>query len=145
MEKAGRTKARDRIIYCGAYVFTVDAVRELGGARGLPEIVSADVVHMIEDGEVAHAALLVTLHPGTPNVEGTKTAIVDRLWQVTGGPLKHICDGDNDLKDHPNQYLTSAPIKAPDDAPIQSGLSRSWHSMRFRYDCQLARALSEER
>ena len=144
MRNKGRTKAKDRRIYCGAYMFTVDAVRQLGGTKGLPEVVSADVVHRIEDGEVAHAALLIKLHPATTNVEGAKTAIFDRLWQVTGGPLKHTCECDHDVKDHPSQNLKSAAMGVPEDAPIRTGLSRSWHERKFRYDCKLAQALREE-
>jgi hypothetical protein len=144
MRNQGRTKAKDRRIYCGAYVFTVDAVRKLRGTKGLPEVVSADVVHKIEDGEVAHAALLIELHPGTTNVEGTKTAIIDRLWQVSGGPLKHTCECDHDVKNHPSQNLSSAARQVTDDAPMRTGLRRTWQARKFRYDCKLAQAISEE-
>src|SRR5277367_5443732 len=58
----GTYKERNRHIYCGAYQLTCSAVRALAGPRKqIDEILSADVVHHIENGEIAHADLKVVL------------------------------------------------------------------------------------
>lgn len=117
-------------IYCGAYRLNGGAVRALATADGLNEIASADVVHHIENGEIAHADLRISLKPGDLDVEGTKTAIVDRLWNTCSGPLKYIDVCDQDIKPHPSSYLSTPPAGPYSDT--RSYLYRLWSLIRFR-------------
>ena len=105
----GKYRESGRQIYCGAYQLSAQAVRALVGTHGLEEIESADVVHRIENGEIAHADLTVTLQSTGRDVEGTKTAIIVRLWTGCRGPIVHVCDGDADVTEHPSQHLTPPP------------------------------------
>lgn len=102
----GKLNRKNRQIYCGAYGLKARSVRALVGAEELGEVASADVTHLVEDGEIAHAELRIVLVAGTANVESTKTAILDRLLNASCGPLRHICDYDNDLHDHPSANLS---------------------------------------
>jgi hypothetical protein len=57
--------------------FRAKAIRALRTVEGLEEILSADVVHHMEDGEVARTDLrIVVKNSHDPSIEGTKTAIV---------------------------------------------------------------------
>jgi hypothetical protein len=81
---AGKFKEKNRRVYCGAYELKGRAIRALATSDGLNEILSADVVHHVEEGEIAHTDLRIVLKPGgVPNIEDTKTAILDRLWNVS--------------------------------------------------------------
>jgi hypothetical protein len=106
----GTYKDKNRRVYCGAYQLKGSAIRAMAGMDGLGEVLSADVVHHVEEGELAHTNLSVILKPeGGFDVEGTKTAIVDRLWNACTGPLKHICDYDKDVDVHQSSDLAPAP------------------------------------
>ncbi len=98
-------------LYCGAYSFAVTDVRQLVGADNLSQVTSADVIHKIEDGEVAHAEIRIQFQSnGTQTaITGTKTAIVDRLWNASRGALKHTCACDADTKPHPSELLHAGP------------------------------------
>lgn len=123
-------KVERRRIYCGAYRLNGSAVRALATSDALDDISSADVVHHIEKGEIAHTDLKISLKPGGLNVEGTKTAIVDRLWNRCFGPLKHIADCDRDIEPHPSSDLSTPPAGPCSDT--RSGLYRIWSLIRFR-------------
>lgn len=133
LRESGELQAPPRI-YCGAYQFSVDAVRLLKGAKNLKDIVSAEVVHRIEEnGELAHAALLVKLKDASRDIENLKTAIVAVLWKRTNGPFKHICSCDRDLKNnHPNLRMEDAPNESPPN-PRSLGV-QLWRWMRFQVD-----------
>ena len=98
-----------RRVYCGAFQFRAEAIRALAHTEGLNDILSADVIHHIENGELAHSDLRIVLKPGQIDTEGTKTGIVDRLWNVGSGPLLHRCDCDTDIDPHPSANLDAAP------------------------------------
>lgn len=119
----------DRRIYCGAYRLNASAVRALATADGSNEIASADVVHHIEKGEIAHTDLRVSLKPGDVNVEGTKTEIVAHLWNAYSGPLTYIADCDRNIEPHPSSYLSMPPRGAYTDT--RSCLCRLWSLIRF--------------
>lgn len=95
-----------RSVYCGSYALSVDNVRSLVGIPELNEVAAADVVHKIENGEIAHAALEIKLSDKKPD---TVTAIVDRLWNAASGPAKCVLNGDEDLSPHPGESLASPP------------------------------------
>ncbi len=125
-----RQKRQKRRIYCGAYRLNGSAVRALATTDGLNEISSADVVHHIENEEIAHTDLRISLNPGILDVEGTKTVIVDRLWNTCSGPLKHIADCDRDVNPHPSSDLSTPPAGPYSDT--RSYLHRLWSLIRFR-------------
>jgi hypothetical protein len=127
--KAGTFEEKKRQYYCGAYRLMGHAVRALAITQELDEIASADIVHQIEGEEIAHADLRIFLKPGV-DVEGTKTAIVDRLWHACLGPLRHICDCDEDVPTHLSSNLQTAP--AGDYYDFRPWIFRSWHLVRFR-------------
>jgi hypothetical protein len=93
-------------IYCGAYGLYAGSVRDLVTTVGLD---SADVIHHPENDEIAHTDLRISLRIGDTDEEGTKTAILDRLWQACSGPLRFICEDDRDVNPHPSTLLTVAP------------------------------------
>ena len=125
----GTFKENSRHIYCGAYQLTAAAVRRLANMEGLDQIVAAEVTHLIEDGEIAHAELRFVFKAGNIDVEGTKTAIVDRLWNACSGPLRHICECDHDVASHPSEDLTHAPLGECTDG--LGRCSRFWILARF--------------
>lgn len=101
---------KDRRIYCGAYQFKAGRIRALARIDGLEDVLSADVIQHIEDGEIAHTDLRITLSKEPKfDIEGTKTAILDRLWHTCRGPLIHKCDCDDDILDHPSSALPTPP------------------------------------
>ena|SRR6266850_1180732 len=126
---AGKFRPRNRHIYCGAYVIDARSVRSLVGMEGLNEIASANVVHQIEKGEIAHSALKVVLKQGDFDREATKTAILDRLWQASRGPATHVCDEDRDIEDHPRAKLLAAP--GGDYVDTRHRIYRLWCLARF--------------
>jgi hypothetical protein len=131
LKEQNKFQKKNRRVYCGAYQLGAKAIRALPSVEGLEEILSADVVHHIEDGEIAHTDLRIVLkNSGDPGIEGTKTAIVDRLWNTCSGPLRHTCDFDQDLTPHPRSGLSNAPKGPYSDS--RSGLQRLWHVVRFR-------------
>jgi|SRR5208282_990309 hypothetical protein len=127
-----KLKDKDRQVYCGAYELKGKAIRDLQATEGLDEILSADVVHHVEvEGEIAHADLRIFLKPGSvASVEGTKTAIEDRLWNNCSGPLRHICDCDKDIAEHPSASLATPPAGAYSDT--RSYTLRLWCMVRFQ-------------
>lgn len=124
--KPGQSKQ----IYCGAYQLDAKAVRSLPTLSGLVEIESADVIHRVENGELAHTDLRIAIRPGA-DVEGTKTAITDRLWNACSGPLKHICDSDKSLASHPSSTLPTPPGGPYRDR--RSRFVRIYHVLIFRF------------
>jgi hypothetical protein len=139
-QRKGKYNEKRRRVYCGAYAITVDAVRALVDAENLPEIMAADVVHKIEDDELAHAALLIKVIPTQTNLEATKTAIIDRLWNSSAGPDPHVCDCDKLLKPHPSIFLPAGPLGIYADTRTQ--IKRLWHIVRFHIDCRILQLTS---
>jgi hypothetical protein len=130
LRAGGRTNERDRRIYCGAYQLKGRTVRALATVAELDEIASADVVHRVEDGEIAHTDLRIVLKMNDGlNIEDTKTAIVDRLASAWRGPITHTCDCDQDIVPHPSATL-SIPF-AGRYAEDRSYLRQRWHIFRF--------------
>ena len=126
----GAYKEKNRQVYCGAYQLTGRAVRALATVENLHEISSADIIHHIEEGEIAHTDLRIVLKAGQFDIEGTKTAIVDRLWNTCTGPLRHICDCDTEIEPHPNSRLETPPAGQYFDT--RSYLRRLWFFIRFQ-------------
>jgi len=125
---------KDRRIYCGAYRLNAIAVRALASTHALDEISSSDVIHRPENGEIAHTDLRISLKPGIDDVEDTKTAIVDRLWNACSGPLRYIGVCDQDVKQHPSSALITPPAGPCSDT--RSQLCRVWSCIRFQI-CRL--------
>jgi hypothetical protein len=121
---------KERFIYCGAYQLNGIAVRALAATEKLNEISSADVVHHIENEQIAHTDLRISLRLGNFDVENTKTAIVDRLWNACSGPLKYIDDRDKDIKPHPSSDLYTPPAGVYTDT--RSYTYRLLSVIRFR-------------
>jgi hypothetical protein len=107
----GRQATR-RDVYCGSYQLTVGYVRSLAAITMLPEVATADVLHKIENNEIAHAACISRVRDEVDEeaLEGVKTVIADRLWRGSRGPLTHTCNADHDLDPHPNANLEEAPL-----------------------------------
>jgi len=130
-------------VYSGAYAITIDAVRSLAGAENLQEIAAADAVHKIEDGELAHVAILITINPSNVGFEGTKTAIMDRLWNSSSGPLTHVCKCDENIAPHPSKLLPEGMQGTYRD--LRSVFKRLWHLARFRLDRRILNASEIEK
>jgi hypothetical protein len=128
--QAGTYKEKSRQVYCGAYRLEAKAIRALPSDQ-LAGVKSADVIHHIENGEIAHTDLRILLVQGHFDIEGTKTAILDRLWYVCTGPLKHICTEDKDVAPHPNSNLTTPPSGSYTDT--RSWFSRVLYRVKFRW------------
>jgi hypothetical protein len=127
---ANGRKTASKKVYCGAYVVRADAVRALVALPGLNEILSAEVVHHIEQGEIAHADLRIVLRPeGGFSNESTKTAIIDRLWNACYGPMRHVCDCDKAVTPHPSLMLQTAPRGLYSDD--RSHIVRLWSLVRY--------------
>lgn len=129
LKAEGKFNDKSRRVYCGAFRLKAGAIRSLPSLAGLEEISFANVVHLVERGEIAHTELEIVLKPGA-NVQASATAIIDRLWNACSGPLKHICDGDNDVMPHPSASLPVAPCGPYSDD--RSRITRLWHLVRFR-------------
>jgi hypothetical protein len=130
MQERRKFKEENRSIYCGAYQLTAKAVRELASTQNLSEISSVEVAHHIEEGEIAHTDLKIVVSPNGPSIDSTKTAIIDRLWAVCYGPLRHSCDCDRERNPHPSSKLETPygrPYRDPRSRP-----SRWWCVLRFR-------------
>jgi len=121
---------KKRQVYCGAYQVTARSVRDIA-LDELAGVLSADVVHHVEEGEIAHTDLRFTLvKPEAFDVEGTKTAIIDRLWNACTGPLAHACDCDRALNPHPNTLLAIPPLGRYRDQ--RWWITRIWCFIRFK-------------
>ena len=129
-QKISSDRHSSRTVYCGAYQLTGESVRALAGAANLEEVVFADVIHQIEQGEIAHADVRIVLEPGGGDIEGTKTAILDRLWSACSGPARHICTGDENFAPHPSSNLADGPRGQYFDS--RSDLKRRWHLFRYQ-------------
>lgn len=107
---SGKGKNANRV-YCGAYQLAVGDVQALKGAANLPEVTKAEVHHIVEAGEFAHANLQIEIDTqgDVDAIEPIKTLIVDRLWQSSVGPSKHICRCDKNVDPHPSELLTVSP------------------------------------
>lgn len=125
----GQLTDKNRHFYCGAYRLKAGSVRALVSAHQLDEISSADVIHHIEEGEIAHTDLRIFPKPGVVNIQDTKTAIVDRLWNLCSGPLTHRCEYDSDVAQYPDIDLSTPPGGAYSDT--RSCLHRLWCLTRF--------------
>lgn len=125
----GELKKKNRHVYCGAYEVKAGLVRSLVGVEGLSDLASADVTHLIEDGEIAHAELRFKLSSEAMSIEGTKTAIVVSLLNGVSGPIKHLCECDRDITPHPSTMLTTGQLGEFVDR--RSFLERLWHIGRF--------------
>jgi hypothetical protein len=97
-----------RKVYCGAYQFYA---LSLADVIGLDNVADAYAIHDPENGEFAHVSLVFILR-GDPlfSLSDTKTAILDRLWNATYGPLRHVCRCDGSLASHPSGLLEDAPL-----------------------------------
>lgn len=121
---------KKRQVYCGPYEFKVSTVRSLATNGQLREIRFADVIHKIEEDEIAHANLIIGLSGSElDDIEGTKTAIIDRLWNAAHGPLTYVCECDDSMH-HPSTYLTPAPAGPYRDT--RHRIVRLWFVIRFR-------------
>jgi hypothetical protein len=129
MKAEGKFTEKRRRLYCGAYQLRAGAIRALVGAANLDEISSADVVHHVEEGELAHTDLRIFLKPDVSNIAGTKTAIADRVWNICFGPLRHRCQCDRDVQEHPSLNLVAAPRGGYSDG--RSWLRRLWFVTRY--------------
>jgi hypothetical protein len=129
--KKDRYREKDRRIYCGAYQFKASRIRALARSDGLDDVLSADVTHHIEEGEIAHTDLRFTVSEEPRfDIEGTKTAILVRLWQACSGPLIHKCSYDDDILDHPGSALPTPPSGPYKD--MRSSFQRIWYLLRFK-------------
>ena len=133
LKNSGNFAEQKRNIYCGAYQFSAQAIRDIASNPDLSEITLAEVAHKVEEGEIAHADLRFVIDPTWQASEGTKTAIMDRLWNASSGPLRHISDCDQDLDPHPSIHLTTAPGGAYSDR--RSWWVRSLWVLRFYALC----------
>jgi hypothetical protein len=126
----GKYKEASRQVYCGAYHLQARTIRSIAQDQ-LAGVSLVDVIHSPEDGEIAHTDLRVFLTPEPFDVEGTKTAVLDRLWHASSGPLRHTCECDLDLHPHPNLKLIEAPLGPYLDR--RSWVSRLWYLFRFEF------------
>jgi hypothetical protein len=131
-ERNRRRRSGEGDVYCGAYQLKVATVRGLPNTVGLTHVVvTMDIVHQIENDQIAHAALKIELNQNVPEaaIEGIKTAIVDRLWRWSHGPVLHRCKTDRKLVPHPNTLLPTGPAGAYiEDRTIRT---RIWYLVRF--------------
>jgi hypothetical protein len=116
--------------YCGAYHIKAYRIRDLARIPQVPEIVEADVIHLIETDELAHANLEIRLQDGLEAdvIDIVKTAIVAHLWASSRGPLPHTCPADAGDASHPSERLENPPSgKYFDD---RSYAARHWFALR---------------
>lgn len=129
-QASGRYREANKKIYCGAYQLNAGSIRALSDIRGIPEIESIDVVHCIEDGAIAHANLEIVFKDTKDlDLEGAKTAVVDRLWSMMSGPLLHVCACDSEINSHPNLKLPVGPKGVYSDH--RSRAVRLWFMIRY--------------
>jgi hypothetical protein len=129
-QKKDKYREKDRRIYSGAYQLRADHIRALATTNGLEEVLSAEVIHHVEAGEIAHTDLRITLKRDSEfGLEGTKTAILACLWNACCGPLVHKCDCDQEILQHPSHSLPDAPSGPYRD--MRPYLERLWYLLRF--------------
>jgi hypothetical protein len=124
----GRYRETKRQVYCGAYQLSAGAIRKISWDE-LTGVFSADVVHQVEMGEIAHTEFRFHLKPES-DVETTKTAIFDRLWNSCSGPLDHVCACDKQISPHPGSNLLQPPLGKYRET--RSPRTISWHVKRFK-------------
>jgi hypothetical protein len=126
----GTFKEKSRQVYCGAYEIKAKVIRKLPADK-LAHVQSADVVHHIEEGEIAHTDLKIipVQGPVAFDPEATKTIVVDRLWRACTGPIEYICSEDQDLLTHPNTNLPTPPSGEYVDR--RWWITRLWYLWRF--------------
>jgi hypothetical protein len=92
---------------------------------------TAEVNHLIQEGELAHTELRFILKPGIAKIEA-KTAIVDRLWNACSGPLEFICECDQVIDDdHPSTNLRCGPLG------VYADKRGGWLIFRYRISCYI--------
>jgi hypothetical protein len=98
-------------VYCGAYQIKVEDIRSLARLPQLSEVKKAQVLHIVEDSELAHSNMQIEVDTGGDEdaIEPIKTLIVDRIWSKSRGPSRHVCRRDKGLADHPSKWLTAGP------------------------------------
>lgn len=102
--------ARTQSVYCGAYHFKARAIRALSSEENLGEVSSVHIEHKVEHGEIAHVDLRFVIKGEYDlNIEGSKTAIIDRLWNICSGPMQHVCECDANIDPHPSSLLMIPP------------------------------------
>lgn len=109
LNAAGTVNPKDVRIYCGAYELSEIHVSELKYTDGLDEIISSELKHNIEGGEIAHSDLKIVIREDVTDVEATKTAIIDRLWNKCRGPMPHVCECDRDRANPGGALLPEPP------------------------------------
>jgi hypothetical protein len=99
-----------RLIYCGAYEVTLDALH--AQCLQIPGLAYIGAVHVIEEGEIAHANLQFRFSapPSTKDdIAFWKTDLMNEVSCIARGPLKHICGQDQYVIDHPSNKLVVLP------------------------------------
>lgn len=114
----GTYKEDRRNVYCGFFEISAERVRGIP-SDPLSGVLSADVIHHIEENEIAHTDLRFRLHPDESNIEAVKTAIAVLLWNRCTGPQMHVCECDTNVVMHPNGGLEITPLGEYED-------TRSW-------------------
>jgi len=127
--RVGKYDEKQRQVYCGAYQLSAKSIRSIASDQ-LAGVLSADVIHQVEEGEIAHTDLRFHLQADGFDIEATKTAIIDRLWNASSGPLTHVCHCDRDITPHPNSHLDTPPLGAYRDN--RSMALRLWGLIRFK-------------
>jgi hypothetical protein len=140
-QRNARGGSRD--VYCGAYQLKVRHIRNLAATPNLPEVATADIVHKVENNELAHASCFITLHENVDEetIEAVKTAIAACLWNDSRGPLSHICIADLNLNPHPNERLERTPQGLYFDD--RSRLQRMWAWVRYWFLFWLGRHFTD--
>ena len=128
-EQIVKQKDPDRI-YCGFYEFPTQLVRSLPDMDGLEELASSDAIHAVEGDEIAHANFIVILKSTALDLEGTKTAIIDRIWNGCHGPATHCCECDLGVINHPMSLLPVPPLGKYEDKRTRT--TRMLHILRFQ-------------
>lgn len=123
-------KKGKKSVYLGSYQLKLKNIYELMLDPLLQEVVGSQIVHAIEDGEIAHANFEFFVDDNTQfDLEGTKTAIVDLVWRAAQGPLPHVCEHDRGktLPDHED-------LPVPESGSYRDNrtwLVRIWYLWRF--------------
>lgn len=119
-----------RSIYCGSYQLKLQNIRKLMRDQLLSEFKDSQIIHAVEDGEIAHANLEFFIDEKSQfDREGTKTAIIDLVWRAAQGPLLHVCEHEREATQPCHEDLP-VPAAGPykDD---RTYLIRTWYLCRF--------------